>query len=299
VDEAGLLRADAAPGVSREWLRAFVRSWWTLGAAAILVTVALSALLADFIAPYSPDSIDIVLRNKPPGFLSDAGNRYLVGTDPLGRDMLTRLIYGSRISMTVSAASVMVSGTIGVVAGLAAGYYRGRIGEFIMRLVDLQMSMPSLLIALFVLFVLGPSFTNMVIVLAVTRWMLYARVVRGMVLSLREQPFVEAARSLGARDSRIMLVHILPNIMPAIVVLATLELPTMLLSEAALDFLGLGIQPPDTSWGLMLSLGRQYITGAWWLVVFPGLAIMLTAISFNIVGTTLRSVALTPRLRLT
>jgi peptide/nickel transport system permease protein len=290
MDTVSEVTSDGTPGVWRAWLRVIARNWWATAAASILIMVVLSALLANFVAPYSADAIDLSLRNKPPDFVSlDTGNRYLLGTDPLGRDILTRLIFGARISLAVGAGSVIVSGTIGVIAGLAAGFYRGRTGEIIMRIVDLQMSLPSLLVALFVLYISGPSFINVVLVLAVTRWMVYTRVVRGMVLSLREQPFVEAARSLAASDSRIMLRHILPNILPAVVVVATLELPAMILAEAALDFLGLGIQPPETSWGLMLALGREYMTSAWWLVTFPGLAIMLTAICFNVVGTALRN----------
>jgi peptide/nickel transport system permease protein len=291
MDDAPSVGAEVSSGVSRAWLRVLSGSWLATAAAGILIVVALAAVLADSVAPYSRDAIEIGLRNKPPDFVNPVtGDRYLLGTDPLGRDILTRLIYGARISLAAGAASVIVSGAIGVIAGLAAGFYRGRLDEITMRLVDLQMSLPSLLVALFVLYIFGPSFLNMVLVLALTRWMLYARVVRGMVLSLREQPFTEAARSLGASDSRIMLRHLLPNIMPAIVVVATLELPTMILAEAALDFLGLGIQPPETSWGLMLAHGRQYITSAWWLVTFPGLAIMLTAVCFNVVGSTLRTV---------
>jgi peptide/nickel transport system permease protein len=148
--------------------------------------------------------------------------------------------------------------------------------------------LPSLLLALFVLFALGPSFVNLILVLVITRWMIYARITRGMMLSLRERPFVEAARALGCSDRRLVLVHMLPNLISPIIVLATLEVATMMLSLAALDFLGLGIQPPDSSWGLMLAQGREYLTTAWWLVTFPGLAILLTALSFNVLATWVR-----------
>jgi peptide/nickel transport system permease protein len=196
---------------------------------------------------------------------------------------------GARVSIIVSVAGVVVSGTVGIVLGLLAGYFGGRIDQVVMRLVDLQMSLPSLLIALLVLYILGPSLANVVLVLSITRWMVYARVTRGLMLSLKHVLFVEAARSLGARSGRIILRHMLPNVSGQLVVLATLELALMLLTEASLDFLGLGIQPPDTSWGLMLSNGQQYLTSAWWLVAFPGLAIMLTSLCINLVATSLRS----------
>jgi peptide/nickel transport system permease protein len=157
-----------------------------------------------------------------------------------------------------------------------------------MRLVDLQMSVPGLLLALFVLYALGPSVVNLLLVAVLTRWMVYTRITRGMMLSMRERPFVEAARAIGCNDRRLVLVHMLPNLFSPIIVLATLEIATMMLALAALDFLGLGIQPPDSSWGLMLAQGREHITTAWWLVTFPGLAILLTALSFNVIATWVR-----------
>ena len=184
---------------------------------------------------------------------------------------------------------MLVSGTIGTLLGLIAGYYRGPVDDVIMRLVDLQMGFPSLLLALFVLYVVGGGVLNVILVLAVTRWMVYARVTRGLVLSHRENVFVEAARASGCSDRRIIFRHLAPNLISPIVVLATLEVAYMILTEASLSFLGLGIQPPQSSWGLMLSQGRQYITTAWWLVTFPGLAILFTALSLNLVATWARS----------
>jgi peptide/nickel transport system permease protein len=159
-----------------------------------------------------------------------------------------------------------------------------------MRVVDLQMSLPGLLMALFVLFVLGPGFQNLILVMVITRWMVYCRITRSMMLSLREQPYVEAARTLGCSDRRVILRHMVPNLMSPLMVLATLEIATMMLSLASLDFLGLGIQPPESSWGLMLAQGREYITSAWWLVTFPGIAILLTALAFNVLATWVRAV---------
>ena len=262
----------------------------------VLGSVLLSAIFLNWVAPFDPYLIDMAMRNLPPGTPSaDGTGVHLLGTDPLGRDVLARIMLGSQVSMSVGIASVVVSGALGTTLGLIAGYYRGAVDTIIMRLVDVQMSVPSLLIALLVLYILGPSFFNVVLVLAITRWMVYARVARGLVLSLRETLFVEASRSLGASNFRIIWKHLLPNISAPILVLATLELAVMLLTEASLSFLGLGIQPPDSSWGLMLSEGRTYLTSAWWLVAMPGFAILLTTLSVNIIATWLRQKTLDER----
>jgi peptide/nickel transport system permease protein len=270
--------------------RALLDDKVVLVALCFIVLVIGSATFAGLVAPHDPYAQSIRMRNKPPltPALQAGAPPHLLGTDALGRDTLSRLIYGARISLTVGLATALISGTVGVALGLLAGYYRGRVDDLIMRLVDLQMSLPSLLLALFVLFALGPSFQNLILVMVITRWMVYARITRGMMLSLRERPFVEAARALGCSDRRLVLVHMLPNLFSPIIVLATLEIATMMLALAALDFLGLGIQPPDSSWGLMLAQGREYITSAWWQVTFPGLAILLTALSFNVLATWVR-----------
>jgi peptide/nickel transport system permease protein len=273
-------------------LRALVDDKVVLVAACFIVLVLGSAIFAPFVAPHDPYSQSIRTRVKPPmtPAVQEGGFPYVLGTDTLGRDILSRLIYGARISLTVGIATALISGTVGVGLGLLAGYYRGRVDDLIMRLVDLQMSMPGLLLALFVLFALGPSFLNLILVMVITRWMVYARITRGMMLSLRERPFVEAARALGCSDARLVLRHMLPNLFSPIIVLATLEIATMLLALAALDFLGLGIQPPESSWGLMMAQGREYLQTGWWLVTFPGLTIMLTALSFNVLATWVRVV---------
>lgn len=258
-----------------------------LAAFFLVALVASAALLAltDLIDPYTSDTAS---RNLPPGAVVD-GTLHALGTDPLGRDVLARLILGSQVSLMVGIASVVVSGLLGVTLGVLSGYYKGPVDDIVMRLVDLQQSVPSLLIALLVLYMAGPSFVNVILVLAITRWMVYARVARSLVLTIRQEPFIEAAQALGASDLRIMIRHIVPNIAGPITVLATLELGVMLLTEAALSFLGLGVQPPASSWGLMLAEGREYITSAWWLVALPGVAILCTVLSINIIASWARS----------
>lgn len=250
-------------------------------AAAFVVFIVVCALFAHYIAPYSPDATHILVQLSGPGTHNPSGGiPFLLGTDDLGRDELSRLIYGSQISLAVGAASVLVSGLIGVTLGLIAGYFKGFADGLISRLVDLQMALPSLLIALFILYAIGSSTLNVVIVLAVTRWPIYTRLVRGIMLSLRERMFFEALSQFGVSHVRSLVRHGLPNALGPVVTLATLEMANMILIEASLDFLGLGVQPPASSWGLMLSDGLPYLTSAWWLVTMPGIAIMLTTLSF-------------------
>ena len=290
-----LPEADVANGRSRQsafavYGGALIRDPITLSATLFLLILVFSAIFANVVAPFDPENQSLMLRNQPPGTESDGAVPYLLGTDQLGRDLLTRLLYGARISLAVGVASVFFSGTFGVVLGLIAGYYRGVVDDIIMRLVDTQMGFPSLLLALVVLYVVGAGVWTVIFVLAVTRWMVYARVTRGLVLSHREMVFVEAAQAAGCSDQRVLFRHILPNLISPLLVLATLEISTMILTEASLSFLGLGIQPPQSSWGLMLAQGRSYVTTAWWLVTFPGLAILLTALSLNLVATWVRAV---------
>jgi peptide/nickel transport system permease protein len=262
-------------------------------AAIFLVAIILLALSADQLVQIGvlsqPDDQSLVRRNSAPGFAPDGSFR-LLGTDQLGRDMVSRIIFGARISLSVGIATVMVSVTAGVVLGLLAGFYRGWVDDLLMRLVDIQMGFPSLLLALAVLYAAGPGFKNLILVLALTRWMVVCRLARAMAMSLRETPFVEAARVLGSGDGRIMFGHLLPNLLSPILVLGTLEFARAMLSEASLSFLGMGIQPPEASWGLMLSQGRQYITNAWWLVAFPGLAILLATLAANLLASWMRAI---------
>ena len=283
-------------------VQAFLNDPITLISGIFLVVIILAVIFAPVVAPFGPRDQQLKLRHLPPLSTGVATDRtsdlqveetrfFLLGTDHLGRGYLTRLIYGGRISLSVGVLGVLVSSSIGVFLGLIAGYYRGIIDDIIMRTVDIFMSVPLLLLALMVLFILGPSFVNIIIVFAVARWMLYCRVTRGVVMSLREQPFVDAARAIGCSDSRVIARHILPNLITPLLTLAALDVPRNILTESALSFLGFGIQPPDSSWGLMLAQGRQYILSAWWVVVIPGLAIFLTALSFNLFGVWMRAVS--------
>jgi peptide/nickel transport system permease protein len=283
---------SAPTGWMRGYGRALVDDKLTLLAMLFLVVLAIAAVFAPWVAPFDPNDQSLFMRNMPPLTMPEDGGAipHIMGTDALGRDELSRLIFGGRVSLAVGLLSVAISGSIGTILGLLAGFYRGHVDDVIMRLVDIQMGFPSLLLALFVLYVIGGGVLNVIFILAITRWMVYARVTRGLALSYRENVFVEAARAAGCSDRRIIVRHLLPNLISPIVVLATLEVAYMILTEAALSFLGLGIQPPESSWGLMLSQGRQYVTTAWWLVTFPGLAILLTALSLNLLATWARSV---------
>jgi peptide/nickel transport system permease protein len=280
------------------WLivRGLLRDPVTFFATMILAMVLISAVGAELVAPHDPLQQDLKLRNQPP--LARAldendlptGFPFLLGTDPLGRDILSRIIFGARVSLTVGLTSALVSGLIGTLLGVIAGYYRGAVDDLIMRLVDIQMSIPVLLLALLVLFALGSGFLNLVVVLSIVRWMAYARLARGQTLAFRNLPFIDAAVSIGSSNSRIIFRHILPNVASSLIILSTLEVATLILSEAGLSFLGFGIQLPQPSWGLMISGGRQYIATAWWNVAFPGLVIFLTTLSLNLLAASLRSI---------
>ena len=289
--DSDVLLPHPRPRSRQIYLRALAHDHLALSAAILLTALIVATVFAGVVAPHDPEKGALMLRNKPPMTTAqDGGFPHVLGTDALGRDQLSRLLFGARVSLAVGFASVLFSGTLGVLLGLIAGYYRGVVDDVVMRLVDTQMGFPSLLMALVVLYVVGAGLWNVVFVLAITRWMVYARITRGLVLSQRENVFVEAAQAMGCSDRRIIFRHILPNLLSPIMVLATLEVATMILTEASLSFLGLGIRPPQSSWGLMLAEGRAYVTSAWWLVTFPGLAILLTALSLNLLATWVRAV---------
>ncbi len=264
---------------------------WTL-----LCVIMLMALLAPVAAPHNPRSQDLARRAGAPTLsLKDLGP-YPLGSDQLGRDILSRLIYGSRVSLLVGAVAVVLGGSVGITLGVVAGYLGGWGGRIIMRLADIQLAFPFILLAIAILAVIGPGIQNLIIVLALSGWVTYARVVRSEVLSVREREFVQAARAVGMRDGRIMLRHILPNVAAPIVVVASLELARVVVLEASLSFLGLGVQPPTPSWGRMLADGRDFLATAWWISTFPGLAIMALVLGVNLVGDWLRDY-LDPRIR--
>jgi peptide/nickel transport system permease protein len=261
----------------------------------VLVVMAGAALLAPQIAPWDPARQMLVKRLRPPAWEARGLREHPLGTDHLGRDILSRILYGGRISLGVGLSAVTLSGLIGVTLGLLAGFHGGRIDALIMRVADVFLSIPYILLAMGVVFALGPSLLNVIVVMAVTRWVQFARVVRADVLSIREREFVSGARARGNRSLRLLLRHVLPNALTPCIVVATLELAFMIIYESALSFLGLGVQPPTPTWGWMLADGRNYIGTAWWLATFPGFAIMLTVLAVNLLGDWLRD-TLDPRL---
>ena len=249
---------------------------------AIIVLIVLMAIFAPWIAPYDPADQAVIARLKPPAWLPNGSWAHPLGTDHLGRDVLSRVIWGSRVTLLIGASVVLLAGAFGVVVGLVAGYAGGRTDSILMRLVDVQLSFPGILLILLIVSVIGPSTTTMIVVLAVTNWMVYARQVRSIVLSVRQSAYVEAAEVIGCKPGRIIFRHILPNLISPLLTLGILEFTNIVLAEAAVSFLGLGVQPPETSWGLDVASGRDYIFIAWWLVTFPGLSIVATVLSINL-----------------
>ncbi|TKT75887.1 ABC transporter permease [Aquamicrobium sp. LC103] len=257
--------------------------WTVIPFAAILTALVLMAIFAPYIAPLDPNAQNLLARLKAPGHEA-RGAVYWLGSDELGRDVLSRTVYGARVSLLVAFASVILSGVFGSVLGMIAAFYRGWVETIIMRIVDIVLSVPAILLAIITVAVLGPSLYNVVIVLALTRWPRYARVAYGQTLSVANMPYVRLSRFMGAGWLRLLGRHVLPNIAGALIVVATLEFGLMVLFEAGLSFLGLGVQPPTASWGAMLSTGRNYVATAWWIATFPGLALFLLVLSINLIG---------------
>jgi peptide/nickel transport system permease protein len=265
-------------------------------AAAFLVVLVSAAIFAPWIAPFDPLQGDVLSNLAPPSLDDSAGAPHLLGTDMLGRDVLSGIIHGARISLIVGLSAVAGAGLVGSAVGLLCGYFRGWLDEVAMRLVDIQLAFPFILLAIFIMYVLGQGLWNVVTVLVIASWPLYARVARAEAMRLREAEFVEAARALGATHKRILLKHILPNAMPPLIVIATSAVPQMIIFEAALSFLGIGLPPSEISWGSLLAAGRDYLEQAWWIATFPGLAIMATILSVNVLGNRLKR-RLDPRSR--
>jgi peptide/nickel transport system permease protein len=263
----------------------------------ILGTLALTAIFADAIAPHSAEVGSLGARFKPPAWQQGGTSTFLLGTDHLGRDVLSRLIFGARVSMVVGILAVFVAGTIGTALGILSGYMGKWVDQLIMRVTDTWLALPALTFAIFLAAVLGPSEMNIVIILSAVFWTRYARVIRGEVLSLKEREFVRLAIVAGCSKWTIMKRHILPNVMNSAIVLASLQLGVVIIAEASLSFLGVGVPPPKPAWGLMLADGKKgLMAGYWWLTVLPGLCIMFMVLSANLLGDWLR-VKLDPQLR--
>ena len=281
----------------RRAARAMVEARWPIFAMIFLLAASIAAAFGPLFAPLDPNRQHLVLRLAEPMAAGPDGSVFLLGSDALGRDVFSRLLSGARVSLLVGIAAITVGGTIGIVAGLLSGYFGGWVDDLIMRVGDIQLAFPFILLAIMFLVVLGAGVWNLVLVLGVGQWVTYARIVRADTLSLREKEFVEAARALGDSTLSIIFRTILPNILAPLTVIASFNVASVILSEAALSFLGLGVPPSVPTWGSMLAESRDtLIANKWWLAVFPGVAIMLTVLSFNILGDWLRDF-LDPRLR--
>jgi len=273
---------------TRASLRRLWRLKWGVAAAVVILMIVGSAVLAPWVATHDPLSVNIRNRLAPPAWMDGGTPRHLLGTDQVGRDLLSRVIYGGRISLAVGTSAVLISASIGVLMGLGAGYFGSRVDWTIMTLVNVMLTFPFVLLALAVIAVLGPSLMNMIIVLGVADWPLYTRVIRAETMALREREFILAGRALGMSHLRIMFRQIFPNLVSLIVVIATLQVARVIILESFLSFLGLGIQPPTPAWGNMLGEGRLYMLNSWWIAAFPGLAIFVTTLAINLMGNALR-----------
>jgi peptide/nickel transport system permease protein len=259
---------------------------WATGPSFLAVVVLAAIVLVALVGPLAglpdPGEQSLLDRLKPPVSVSSSGTLHLAGTDQLGRDVLSRSVHGARVSLAIATVVVLIGGVFGSLIGLLAGYRGGALDSALMRLADFQMAFPPLLLAIFLLYVAGASLVNLAIFLTVLTWIGFARLARGQALALRSLPYVEAAVAVGCRDRRIIVRHLLPQVLPVLVVAAVFDFASMLLAEASLSFLGLGVQPPDSSWGLMLSQGQAFVTtGAWWLVAAPGVAMFVTTLSIR------------------
>jgi peptide/nickel transport system permease protein len=254
----------------------------------VTVCMVFFAVFAPLLAPYDPYDQDVANRFQPPIWHADGGMDHILGTDHVGRDLLSRLIYGARISLAVGIFAVLIAATIGIVLGLLAGYYMGKADAVISYLIDMMMSFPYVLLAMALVATLGASFRNVFVVLGMTSWPLYARVVRAEVLRIKEMDYIQSAKAMGMNDVRIILSEVVPNLFNSIVVICTVQTAAMIINESFLSFLGLGVQPPIPSWGGMLSEGRTYMLEMGWLAALPGMAIFLTAMGINLFGDGLR-----------
>ncbi len=256
----------------------------------IVAAVIFIAIFAGVLAPCKPDAIDLYNMAQPPAWTDGGSSEHLLGTDILGRDMFSRILTGSRVSLLVGVFSVMVAGFIGTVMGVLSGYFGGWVDAVTMRITDAFHSIPLTLFAMVILTVMRAGVLTLVFVIGVTTWPFYARMVRSEVLGLKSKEYVKAARTIGTSGIKIMLKHIIPNVIPTFIVVSTLSVASSILIEASLSFLGLGVQPPTVSWGIMLSDGRNYLATSWWIATFPGIAISLTVLGIMLLGNWLRDV---------
>ncbi len=270
------------------WMRSLWRSKTGMVGFIIVAVVMFCAVFAPFIAPYDPNAINPLYMLKPPAFVKGGDMQFLLGTDNLGHDILSRLIYGARISMLIGVFSVFVAGIIGTTFGLVAGYYGGICDSIIMRITDAFHAIPRTLLALVAVSMMQASVTTLIVVIGVTGWVNYARLIRSEVLVLKEREFVKASITIGTPDYKIIWKHILPNVFSVFIVVSTLAVATSIIAETSLSFLGLGIQPPNVSWGGMLSAGRNYLDTDWWVATIPGVTLTLTVLGIMFLGNWLR-----------
>lgn len=267
-----------------DFKKSFLKNKMAVLGAAVIIVIIIAAIFAPFISPHNPYKVDFKFQFQKPD------SSYLVGTDMYGRDVLSRIIYGSRVSLLIGLIPTLISMVIGTVIGIIAGYYGGRVDFVLMAISDMVLSFPSILLAMVVMYTLGAGLLNIFIALSVIGWAGTARVVRSQTMSIKSREFVEAARAMGVRDRTIMARHIFPNCIPQLLVLFTLNIPSSILSEASLSFLGIGAQPPASSWGLMVSEGKEYLFNAPWVTIAPGIAILIIVLAFNFLGDGLRDV---------
>jgi len=281
----------------KQFIKELIRCRTAFLGAIIVLSFILIAILAPFVAPHDPLKASIVNRLQPPFWIEGGSSTYLLGADEIGRDILSRIIYGARVSILVGLVTVAISGFLGTLLGSFAGYFRGRFDAILSRFADLLLSFPYLIFAIFLMSIVGPGFFNLIVILCFKSWVNFFRLSRGEMISEKTKEYVEAAQALGESDIKIIFKEILPNIIHSLLVLATLRVGFFIILEASLSFLGLGIQPPTPVWGSMINSGRAYMLSAWWVSTIPGIALLILVLSINLLGEGLRDI-LDPRLKL-